>query len=117
MCGLLGYGWNCPYNHYRGSLEFTEDDDDFFASLWDMDDDEEENDEEEEQVSRRRRVSHGDEIDLDSIQDLEDDEEEEDDDDTQSGDASGSKAGVKKADRQNMLVYEITLDELLELVD
>ena len=83
-----------------------------------MDEEEEEDNEEEEQVSRRRSVSHGDEIDLDSIQDLEDDEEEEDDDDdTQSGDASGSKAGEKKADRQNMLVYEITLDELLELVD
>ena len=71
-------------------------------------------DDEEEEVSRKRTVSHGDEIDLDFIHELDDETEE---DDSQSEDASESSGSQKKAVRQNMLVYEITLDELLELVD
>lgn len=93
------------------SAESGEKEDDFFASLWDMDDEEEEG--EEEEVGKKYRASHGDEIDLDFIHDLEEELEEEE----ESESAPTTKSSMNKADKQDLLVYEITLDELLELVD
>ena len=101
-------------NSKSEASEEKEDEDDFFASLWDMDDEEESDEDEEEEVSRKHTVSHGDEIDLDFIHELDDDTDEDDD---QSEDTSGATDSMKKAEKKNMLVYEITLDELLELVD
>ena len=87
--------------------------DDFFASLWDLEEDEED-EEKTESVVKKRKVSHGEEIDLDSIHELEDDaEEEEEENESNSQGHSGKES--KKHD--NELVYEITLEELLEMVD
>ena len=88
-----------------------EDEDDFFASLWDLDDESEEEETEEiEPTVKKRKVSHGEEIDLDSIYELEDDVEEEESD-------SESESDAEDNDRRNALVYEITLEELLEMID
>ena len=111
----------------EGQKSDKEGDDDFFTSLWDFDDDEEEEGEEEEEEEEeekpskpKRKVHHGEELDLDSIHELEDDEEEEYDEDDEGGQEEGTSETKKAAGgkrQSNELVYEITLDELLEMKD
>ena len=88
-----------------------EKDDDFFSSLWDLDD-EEETEKEETASVPKRKASHGEELDLDSIHQLEEEEEEEEEEETVE---TRSYADDRK--QRNALVYEITLDQLLEMPD
>ena len=75
---------------------------------------EEEDEEDDTSVRKKRKVSHGDEIDLDSIHEVEEDEDDDEDEDW-GEDNAGTIGSVRNKNRDNALVYEITLEELMEL--
>ena len=107
----FNFGEDAEFEEFSAGQETEKNkDDDFFASLWDLE--EEESKEKEELSVPKRKVSHGEELDLDSIHELEEDIlEEEEDENTE------KPSYTESTKQQNALVYEITLEQLLEMTD